>query len=84
MDLVAAEFGVTKEDLLGRDRHRNKADAKQAMVMVARDTGWTVMGLGPKIGRHYTAVVKSRQFAADKYDVDTKFRSKVDRIKAAL
>ena len=84
MDLVAAEFGVTKEQLLGRDRHKNLADAKQAMVMVARDTGWTVMGLGSKIGRHYTAVVKSRQFASNKYQTEPKFRLKVDHIKSAL
>ncbi len=84
MDLVAAEFGVTKENLMGRDRHRNMADAKQAMVMVARDTGWTVIGLGHQIGRHYTAVVKSRQFAYNKYETEPKFRLKVDRIKAAL
>ena len=84
MDLVCAEFGVTREEMRSQPRHTLLADARHALIKVAIEKGGHVPLIANALNRHRTAVIKGYQAACDKFDVDPQFRASVDRTKSAL
>lgn len=84
MDLVAAEFGVTRDRLISKDCTEAISDARQAVVKVAFDAGLEHKLIAPAFKRTRTFSNKAYAFASNKYDVIPEFRSKVDKVVAAL
>ena len=84
MDLVAAEFGVTRKEMRSQPRHTLLADTRHAFIKVAIECGGHVPLIANALNRHRTAVIKGYPAACDKYDVLPDFRFKVDRIITAI
>jgi len=57
----AKRLGVEWEEVIGRDRHREKVEARQIICKYLRDCGWTYISIGRLLDRdHATAMYSER------------------------
>ena len=57
----AKRLGVEWAEVIGRDRHREKVEARQIICKYLRDCGWTYISIGRLLDRdHATAMYSER------------------------
>ena len=80
MDLVAAEFGVTKEKMAGFDRHKPIPDARHAFILIAYRMGHNQQQIANALNCCLSTVEKGIKVAQNKSDTESAFRWTVDYI----
>jgi hypothetical protein len=82
---VAAEFGVTLEDLLGERRHAPIAEARQvAMALGQRCCGYSLPRIGRLLRRDHTTVLHGIRTVARRCAEDPDFAARLDRLAADI
>jgi chromosomal replication initiator protein len=83
---VADYYGVSPDDLCGRDRSREVSVARQVAMYIARDeAGIALQQIGEALGgRNHSTVLYSCERIGDLMDTDSLVRRQVRAIKEAL
>lgn len=84
--VVAAEWGITQENLLGRGRQRGYANPRHvAMYLASMLPGATLTHVGRWMGgRDHTTVIYARDHVAERCRTDPAFAARVQRCVDAL
>lgn len=70
-------WGYQWASLVGRDRHRDKVEARQIMMKYLRDQGWSYTDIGRYMGgRDHATAIYGVQQATHLLDYDRQFRAR--------
>ena len=81
---TASEFGVPVEDIMGRGRKQQIADARQAAIYIGSICGHGHSALAGFFRRTRGAIPPAIQACKDKMDTDKKYFAHVSAISARL
>jgi chromosomal replication initiator protein len=86
VDVVALAFGISGDQLLGRDRSRGVALPRQvAMYLLREETRSSLPQIGNVIGgRDHTTVMYACDKVADMIERDDRFRRQIIQIREQL
>ena len=79
--LVCSEFGVSKEDVLSKDRRREYAYPRHMIAYLLRThTSLGLKQIGAVLGRHHTTIIASLRTALDLKNTYPPFRDSLMKI----
>lgn len=82
---VAEHFGVSVENILGRQSHRSISRPRQiAMYMAREHCGKSTTALGREFGRDHTTVIYGAEKIARQVDADPMFARELEKIFAGM
>lgn len=84
-EVVAAEFRLSADELLGAGRERPVAEARHALVLLLRDLShWSFLRLSGVLRHHHTNTLHSAKRARELCEIDARYAARVRRARAAL
>lgn len=82
---VCAEFGVTREHLIGPDRSRRYVVPRHMAMFIARQHGFSYPRIGRAFGyRHHTTIIHAVRIVDELSLSDNELRSAIDRVRQKL
>lgn len=82
---VSESLQVDKQDIISRSRKREHTEARQICIhLIKKHSKMLLKQIGGIFNQHHSTIIYSIQVSNDLYEVDPKFRAKVDRITLSL
>lgn len=70
---VIRQTGITRKQILGRDRHENIVWARFLVCHLARLSGFTCKQVGALLGRHHSSILLAVERVAERRSIDLTF-----------
>ena len=85
IEIVAAHFGFTKEDILSKRKHEELAAARQMAMYILREVlGLSLKQAGLELHRDHTTVMYGANTLKEKLKTDSALKKNVGEIRAQL